>query len=85
MIKPTIGRVLWYQPPKTIDAPLRDQPYPGLVCFVHSDTAVNLAYFDENGVSRSALQVQLVQDDATPDSCGHFAEWMPYQVAQAVK
>lgn len=85
MIQPSIGRVVWYQPSKPQEQPLRDQPFPALVCYVWSDRLVNLAYFDQNGNSHSATSVQLVQDDDAANQNGHFAQWMPYQVTQAKK
>jgi hypothetical protein len=85
MIKPTIGRVVWFQPFKPADQPLRDQPYPALICYVHSDTCINVGYFNEGGTAGSACSVTLVQegDDISGLTSGGFAEWMPYQVGQA--
>ena len=85
MIKPTIGRVVWYQPPKHDGQPDRDQPFAALICYVWEDRLVNLVAFDENGIGFSRRSVQLVQDDDKPNSCGHFATWMPYQIGQAKK
>jgi hypothetical protein len=85
MIKPTIGRVVWFQPSKAADQPLRTQPYPALVCYVHSDSCINVAYFNEGGTACSATSVTLVQDEKDREGlfAGYFAEWMPYQVGQA--
>lgn len=87
MIKPTIGRVVLFQPTKGADAPLRAQPYPALICYVHSDNCINLAYFNEGGTACSAQSVTLIQEEADKEglTAGHFAEWMPYQVGQAKK
>lgn len=87
MIKPTIGRVVWFHPsshsaesgfaPTSICA--------AIVAHVHSDTCVNLAVFDGNGVSHSKTSVPLYQDgDPVPDA-GYYCEWMPYQKGQAAK
>lgn len=85
MISPTIGRVVWFQPSKPAEQPLRDQPYTALVTYVWSDTMVNLAVFDQNGSPFAATSVKLLQDeDASPEN-GHFAEWMPFQKGQAAK
>jgi hypothetical protein len=87
MIKPTIGRVVWFQPAKVADQPLRTQPYPALICYVHSDTCINIGYFNEGGTACSATSVTLVQDENDKEglTAGRFAEWMPYQVGQAKK
>lgn len=85
MIKPTIGRVVWFQPTCTPDQPLRQQPYPALICYVHSDTLINVGYFNEGGTCGSATSVRLVQEGEDVPANGHFAEWMPYQVGQAKK
>lgn len=79
MIKPTIGRVVWYHPDKP-----HEQPWAAIVCFVHNDSLVNLSVFDENGLGKSKLEVTLVQpDNERPE--GAYCEWMPYQLGQAAK
>jgi hypothetical protein len=85
MIQPTIGRVVWFQPAKVVDQPLRDQPFAALVTYVWSDRLVNLAAFDQNGTPLSATSVTLLQDDDVPNDGGYFAQWMPYQKGQAAK
>lgn len=88
MIKPTIGRVVWFHP-DTTDESLSgsDQPLPALVSYVHGDRCVNLAVFDANGGgSHSRTSVELLQDgDEPPEHGGMYAEWMPYQKGQAAK
>lgn len=77
MIKPTIGRVVWYHPDKP-----HSQPWAALITFVHADRDVNLIVFDENGMGKSKLNVFLKQE--TEDNpVGNYAEWMPYQIGQA--
>jgi len=83
MIKPTIGRVVWFQPGHTTEAPDKAQPFAALIAYVWSDRMVNLAAFDPNGVPVSATSVALLQDDDPVPQCGHYAQWMPYQVGQA--
>ena len=85
MIKPTIGRVVWFQPGKAPDQPLHDQPFAALVAYVWNDRMVNLAYFNKNGEPRNATSVMLLQDDDPAPDCGHFAQWMPYQKGQAAR
>jgi len=79
MIKPTIGRVVWFWPhglnPGT-------QPQAALIAYVHSDTMVNLAVFDPEGEAHSRTSVWLYQGAGEiPD--GAYCEWMPYQIGQA--
>lgn len=81
MIKPTIGRVLWFYSDQHTDG---DQPKAALVCHVWSDTCVNLAVFDANGVASNVTSVLLFQGEGQRPSKS-FAEWMPYQVGQAKK
>ena len=86
MIKPTIGRVVWFQPAKSEDEPLREQPFAALITYVWNDHMVNLAVFDQNGAPFSATSVTLIQEeDDTQPASGYFAQWMPYQVGQAKK
>lgn len=84
MIKPSIGRVVWYYP-GGLQAVLQNvQPQPAIVCYVHGDRMVNLAIFSPSGLQYSAISVPLVQEgDNTPDHA--FACWMPYQIGQAKK
>lgn len=86
MIKPTIGRVVWFTPAKDDPAQYdKKQPLAALVVYVHSDRMVNLAVFDQNGqMTHGRTSVPLHQDgDERP--AGYFAEWMPYQKGQAAK
>jgi hypothetical protein len=85
MIKPTIGRVVWFQPPAPGGQPLRTQPYPALIAFVHSDTCINVGFFDQNGTVGSACSVKLLVEGEERPAGGYFAEWMPYQQGQAKK
>ncbi|MGC8384997.1 hypothetical protein ACP3P8_23205 [Pseudomonas aeruginosa] len=85
MIKPTVGRVLWFWPsPEDRCARIEGQPLAAIVAHAWSDTCVNLAYFDANGVHRHKTSVLLVQEGAQRPAAG-FAEWMPYQKGQAAK
>lgn len=79
MIKPTIGRVVLVYRGKS------DQAEPALVCYVHSDRCINVAGFDCNGNPFAATSMQLLQDDDVATNSNYYAEWMPYQVAQAAK
>ncbi|HXC40837.1 MAG TPA: hypothetical protein VN667_18015 [Burkholderiales bacterium] len=83
MIKPTIGRVVLVH--RNSPFPAVKQPEAAFVAYVHSDTMINVGGFDHNGVPFAATSVPLLQDDAVPGSATTWAEWMPYQKAQAAK
>jgi len=77
MIRPTIGRCVWYR-----EAALSDQFCDAHIVYVHSDEVVNLAVFDRYGHFHSRTSVRLTQGE--PEECGAFeACWMPYQRQQA--
>lgn len=77
IIKPTVGRVLWYYPKGEQDK----QPLAAIVACVWSDTCVNLAIFDANGVPypKPPTSILLVQEGNEVPSGGHYCTWMPYQ------
>lgn len=81
MIKPTIGRVVWYHPSGST---AEEQPQAAIVVYVWSDTCVNLTTFDPNGHPYAQTSVFLWQGEGErPSSC--YAEWMPYQIGQAAR
>jgi hypothetical protein len=86
MIKPTVGRVVWYHPGKWAgDLPkISGQPWAAIVTGVWSDTCVNLAVFDANGNAHKDTSVLLYQGEG-PKPDGSYCEWMPYQIGQAKK
>lgn len=84
MIRPTIGRVVWYRPSKEdgITRDVKADRLAAIIALVHSDSMVNLAVFDADGMARSRTSVKLHQEDGVtcpPGAC----EWMPYQKAVA--
>lgn len=79
IIKPTIGRVVWFWLGSNKDA---EQPQAALIAWVHSDTEVNLAVFDANGIPYNRIQVPLYQGEGERPE-GDHCEWMPYQIGQA--
>jgi len=87
MIKPTVGRVVHYYPAADdLGAkPDHGQPLAALIARVWSDTCVNLAYMDANGVSYNKTSVLLVQDDDAARPGSGYCAWMPYQKGQAAK
>lgn len=87
MIKPTVGRVVWFYPAKD-ETPVpgftyrEGQPCKADIVYVHSDTRVNLMVVDHDGVPHSRTSVELIQEGtATPE--GQHCAWMPFQVGQA--
>ena len=81
MIKPTVGRVMWYWPEKEDRG---DQPLCALVTYVWGDNMVNLAVFNPDGSSGGEQSVPIVQE-GSPHTVGDspYCEWMPYQKAVA--
>lgn len=81
-IAPTIGRVVLYFPSdhdiKDGMVQYSDKPLDAHVCFVWSDTCVNLAVFDHAGNhwKRTSVAINMVGSEP-------HAEWMPYQIGQA--
>jgi hypothetical protein len=84
MIKPTVGRVVWFYPQ---GHQRHEQPWAALIAHVWSDTCVNLAIFNANGkpLQDPPTSVLLVQGDNEVPSGGLYCTWMPYQVGQAQK
>lgn len=78
-MKPSIGRVVWYYPAAHGDS----QPWPALICFVSSDTLVNLGGFRSDGTPFDACNVPLFLPDAPLPEQGPYCTWMPYQVSAA--
>lgn len=90
MIKPTVGRIVHYYPPKEYahhtpgQTLLAGQPHAAIIATVWSDVCVNLMVIDRNGVPFGLTSVSLLQDDEQPGE-NHFGycAWMPYQVEKA--
>lgn len=82
MIKPTIGRQVWFwRRPKARQEP-NEQPQAATVCYVWNDRMVNLSVIDHNGGITPVTSVPLRQpEDNEPE--GLHCEWMPFQVGQA--
>lgn len=93
MIKPTIGRVVWFHPAPCELSAMQvghamvrhtDQPFEAHVVHVWSDTCVNLVVFDHDGNMHKRTSVPInVENMGHP--LGSYADWMPYQVGQAAK
>ena len=89
MIKPTIGRKVWYWPSELDKGSMsvRDnkQPLDATIVFVATDNLVNLCVLDHIGRPFCRPEVLLLQVQADADEIRPFAEWMPYQKGQAAK
>jgi len=84
MIEPTVGRIVlfWRHGKAQVDA--SEQPEAAIIAHVWSDSCVNLAVFDPNGITGNVTSVPLIQDgEGKPH--WFFCEWMPYQKGQAAK
>lgn len=90
MIKPTVGRVVWFYPSISIEPGFTyhggGQPLAAIVTHVWGDRMVNLTVADSNGVTHGKTSVALMQGDEphTPPH-GYYCEWMPFQKGQAAK
>ncbi|MGE8366002.1 MAG: hypothetical protein ACN6OP_04425 [Pseudomonadales bacterium] len=88
MIKPTVGRKVWYRPSMSDQSgPLpmvatQDQPLDATVIAVWGDRCVNLLVTDTIGRNFPVLSCTLVQEGDEVPERGRYAEWMPYQTAQ---
>lgn len=82
MIKPTIGRIVYYHPPFVPDSGTNEETFAAIVVAVHSEEYVNLAVFDSVGNLHPQLTVSLFQGEGERPT-GAYAEWMPYQKAVA--
>jgi hypothetical protein len=85
VIKPTVGRVVWYHPPFVPDSDLNEITLAAVIAKVWSDELVNLAVFDENGNAESRTSVVLFQGREGFRPTDAYCEWMPYQIGQAAK
>ena len=86
MIKPTVGRVVWYHPDRNSAESgfASSETCAAIIAHVWSDTCVNLAVFDANGVAHNRTSVYLLQDGSERPGSS-YCEWMPYQKGQAAK
>lgn len=86
MVKPTIGRQVWFRPSSIAVGVIKlrsEQPCAATVVHVWSDTCVNLSVFDHDGNRHFFASVRLLQDDEAAAADANYAEWMPFQVGQA--
>jgi len=76
MIKPTVGRVVYFYDNSN------PNPQAAIIAAVHTDTCINAAIFDSNGIPLTypPRSIRLVQPGEERPPEGPFCEWMPYQV-----
>lgn len=85
MITPTVGRIVLFVP-NEVDIMARldkDQPCAARVAYVWNDRLVNLEVVDHNGLTHVRPSARLLQDDDVPFEGEAYAQWMPYQRAEA--
>jgi hypothetical protein len=97
MIKPTVGRKVWFIP-SDYDISMYDyavlpdpyypsvnQPLDSTIVAVHSDTLINVSIIDARG-ELFFTETRLMQDGETIlEENESYCMWMPYQVSQAAK
>jgi hypothetical protein len=83
MIKPTVGRIVWFFSSKPSDE--STHPLAAIVTAVLNDRCVNLAIFWANGVPMTfpPTRVTLLQEGDEVPEAGPYCTWMPYQIGQA--
>lgn len=87
IIIPTVGRKMYYYP-NTCDNELitySDQACDATVVHVNSESNVNLSVKDHVGNMFNRGSVTVVQEGQVIPTDTAYVQWMPYQVAQAVK
>lgn len=85
MIKPTIGRRVWFFPASETYMSIYDHAVPcdAGVVYVWGDRMVNLDVCDHSGHHWAVHSVKLLQDDDAVPTGEAYAMWMPYQTGQA--
>lgn len=97
MIKPTVGRKIWFIPGDTDtqdyqyellqdnDYPDKSQPLDATVVGVRSDGTVNLFVLDSGGNAFAHVSVPIYAEGEDIPEDTSYAMWMPYQVSAAAK
>lgn len=86
MIKPTVGRIVWFYPASGDSQFPPGGPYAAIVTWVHSDHLISICAFDGSGNPYGKRSIHLKQDeDKNPAPEGAYCAWMPYQKGQAAK
>lgn len=87
-INPTIGRVVWFHPATGSSARCHPDDegvvtHAATVAHVNDDGTLNLSAVDSAGQQYAVSNVPLLQGDDVCSEGDAWAEWMPYQLAQA--
>jgi hypothetical protein len=93
MIKPAVGRIVWFRPSSDdLDDDIfgivyndKKQPSCAQICYVHNDRMVNISFVDQEGDTYSAQNVRLMHGDEAFNPGGSYCEWMPFQKGQAAR
>jgi len=91
VIKPTVGRKVWYRPSANdVVGPVPmsvagDQPLDATVIATWGDRMVNVLVTDVVGKQFPVLSVTLLQEGDEKPAAGRYVEWMPYQQGQVRK
>lgn len=96
IIKPTIGRRVWYWPsPAELDKTATGNFFPHVnddfqaldagIVYVWNDRLVNLVVTDHQGCSQARTSVRLLQEGESAADGEAYAQWMPYQQGQTTK
>lgn len=84
VIKPTVGRVVWYYPQKSDPGgEVPGGPQAATVAHVNQDGSVNLGIHDSEGLHYNRTNIPLVQPGDPIPKTGGYCCWMPYQIGQA--
>lgn len=91
IIKPSIGRRVWFFPGVATLTSLRmncndpDQAMDAGVCYVYHDRMVNVSVTDHMGTIHAINSVTLIQPGDDIPEGRDYCTWMPYQVSQSAK
>lgn len=82
MIKPTVGRIVWYH----WSSEAKDTvPVAAIITGVVDDATVHLCLFQATRAPMPVSTVLLIQEGENPPPNVTYCEWMPYQKGQAAK
>lgn len=88
LIKPTVGRFVWYWPSVATMA-MHDmfsneptQPMAAHIAYVWHDGMVNLVVYDHKGNVHALTSVSLIQPGEDVPEGRDFCQWMPHQVKE---
>jgi hypothetical protein len=84
MIKPTVGRVVWFYS-GTAHPMAEQQPMAAIIVKVLDDHCINITRFNEVGDAKGYISVPLIQENENAPAIGFYCTWMPYQLGQAAK